>query len=286
MRPVTKARWPVSLVMVCFVQLSIFSVTLVTAEEPMQPSTESGVTITYLANEGIMISFGQKHVLVDALFRSRIPGYDHNDPDIQTKLESAQSPFDNINAILMTHYHADHFSVDAVTQHLLHNKNTVLVTSEQVAEQMQANSDAYEKVKSQIHPHDPTADATSIDEASGVRIEVVKLSHGGGRFAETRNMGFIIHMGGKRILHVGDSQISKACFEPLKKFAQGVDVACIPHWMLESKRGAAFIRDEVQPKHIVAFHIMPEQAQAVTARILANLPDATIFTKKMTQKTF
>ncbi len=282
----TKARWLLRIAIVIFIQLLPQAKTHATAEEPMQPSTDSEVIITYLANEGIMVSAGQQHVLVDALFRSRIPGYDHHEPNIQTKLESAKDPFDKINAILVTHYHADHFSAEAVTQHLLNNKSTVLVTSEQVAEQMQTNTSAYGDVKSQIRPHAPTDDAINIDETSGVRIEVIKLSHGGGRFAETQNMGFIIHLGGKRILHIGDSQVSKACFGPLKKFAHGVDVACIPHWMLESKRGAAFIRDEVQPKHIVAFHIMPEHDQAVSARILANLPEATIFTEKMTQKSF
>ncbi len=205
-------RWLMSVVWVSLIQILFVSATHVTAEEPMQSSTDTEVIITYLANEGIMVSSGDKHVLVDALFRSRIPGYDHHDKDIQTKLESAKEPFDKINAILVTHYHADHFSVDAVTQHLINNHNTLLVTFEQVAERMQENSSDYEKVKAQIRSHVPTTDAASIDESSGVRIEVIKLSHGGGRFAETRNMGFIIHLGGKRILHIGDSQISKACF--------------------------------------------------------------------------
>ncbi len=99
-------------------------------------------------------------------------------------------------------------------------------------------------------------------------------------------MGYIIHIGGQRILHAGDAQINEACFEPLAEFAKGVDVACLPHWLVERPAGVAFVRDVLQPKHLLICHIMPRDAEKIVAGVKESFPKATCLTKRMMRAEF
>lgn len=244
-------------------------------------SSASQVTITYLANEGIMVSAGDKSVLVDALFRNGVSGYERHEPAELEKIETSKPPYDDVDLVLVTHFHADHFDAASVVRHLENNKTAELVTSEQVATKVQEAADDNESIAARIRARTPDVKSRETGEFNGIRVDVLGLSHGGGRFEKVRNMGYVIHLGGKRILHVGDAQINNACFEPMKQFAKGVDVACLPHWMVEHPTGAAFIRDVLQPKQLVVFHIMPRDAERVVAKVKKDFPEAIFLTSRM-----
>ncbi len=50
----------------------------------------------------------------------------------RARLESASAPYDAVDAILITHWHEDHFSPEAVAAHLTRNGHAVLVSSPEV----------------------------------------------------------------------------------------------------------------------------------------------------------
>ncbi len=249
-------------------------------------SSASQVTITYLANEGIMVTSGDKLVLVDALFRGGVSSYEHHEPAELERIETAKPPYDGVDLVLVTHFHADHFDAASVVRHLEHNKNAVLVTSEQVTKEVRKAAADIARIASRIRPRTPEVKGRETDESSGIRVDVLGLSHGGGRFEKVRNMGYVIHLGGKRILHVGDAQIDNACFEPMEQFAKGVDVACLPHWMVEHPTGVAFVRDVLQPKKLIVFHIMPRDAERVVANVKNDFPEAIFLTSRMMRHSF
>ena len=257
-----------------------------TADTRADDKSASQVTIAYLANEGIMVSSGDKSVLVDALFRGGVSAYQRHEPAELEKIETAKPPYDGVDLLLVTHFHADHFDAASVVRHLEHNKNAVLVTSEQVAKEVQKAAADIALIASRIRARTPDIKDRETDESSGIRVDVLGLSHGGGRFEKVRNMGYVIHLGGKRILHVGDAQINNACFEPMEQFAKGVDVACLPHWMVEDPTGVAFLRDVLQPKQLIVFHIMPRDAKRVVAKVKSDFPDAIFLTSRMMRHSF
>src|SRR5687768_7401398 len=88
------------------------------AQAPTQPE---GVTITFLANEGVMLSSGNRKVLIDALFLSYGPGYAVPADSTQRALHNARSPFDLVDLILVTHRHGDHFHPVPAAAHLRTN---------------------------------------------------------------------------------------------------------------------------------------------------------------------
>src|SRR5215216_4933342 len=74
------------------------------------PSTNvTGLEITYIANEGVLISSGDKQVLIDGLHREYQRDYAFLPAAQREKIENAKAPFDKIDLILVSHTHLDHF---------------------------------------------------------------------------------------------------------------------------------------------------------------------------------
>jgi len=275
----TTLRTLVGIVFVCGLPLGAIG-------QPRPAATDTGqVTITYLGNEGVMITDKEKSVLVDTLFRGANFGYAGVQPSELEKLETAQAPYDRIDLVLVTHVHPDHFNAESVVRHLEHNKTAVLVTSEQVAEKVRKAAGDSSALLPRIKVHTPAEGGRETVEANGIKIDVLRLSHGSGRFAGVDDLGFIIHVGGKRILHVGDAQVDAPSFKPLEAFAKGVDVACLPNWIVESPKGARLVREVLKPKKLIVFHIMPRDAKRVVQTVKSNFPDAVLFTERLKQVT-
>src|ERR1044071_8372445 len=78
------------------------------------------VKVTYLANEGVMLTAGSTKVLVDALLRDGL-GYPIHSPAVREQLETGKSPFDGVGLALATHYHLDHWDAGAISRFLASN---------------------------------------------------------------------------------------------------------------------------------------------------------------------
>src|SRR5687768_12633750 len=83
-----------------------------------QSSARDSLVITYLANEGVMLSSGGATVLIDALFGEGLRGYGVVSKPTRVRLEGATAPFDRVSAVLTTHIHPDHFDASGVAAHL------------------------------------------------------------------------------------------------------------------------------------------------------------------------
>jgi L-ascorbate metabolism protein UlaG (beta-lactamase superfamily) len=248
------------------------------SEQPEVPPA-TAVSITYLANEGVFISDGSRGVLIDALFREGVPGYAALAPEVLEGVETARPPFDTTSLILVTHRHRDHFDPASTARHLANNPRAKLVTSRQVMERVKAAAADFDTIQPRIEAFASRAGTLYETDHDSIKVEAFYVSHGSGRFADIQNLGFIVTIGGTRIAHLGDAELDDGAFDPVRKFAQNIDVACVPYWWLITRTGREFVTDALPGVHLVAIHIEPEKAAAVTERIHKFLPDATVFTQ-------
>ena len=105
---------------------------------PPLASTQAppGVTITYLANEGVLLSSGSTRVLIDAFFLRYGPEYAIPADSTQSALARALAPFDSVDLVLVTHRHGDHLHPDPLAGHLSANPGATLLASQQVIDSM------------------------------------------------------------------------------------------------------------------------------------------------------
>jgi len=276
-------RWMALLTCGVLVFDSVVTTAQVTGQEQAAAPKKS-VTVTYLANEGLMLTAGGQSVLIDALFREGVASYATIPPETLEKLELAAAPFDKIKLVLVTHEHADHFDAASVARHLAGNKHAVLISSEQVTGKVLRAAAEQEVDEGRIRAYLPEPNEKAVSEADGIRVEILKLSHGAGRFGLIANLAFIVHLGGHRILHVGDADLRAESLDPLRQHAGNIDVACVPFWWLTSPPRSAFLRETLKPKHVVAIHIAPQGAAEVAEQIRQSFPDAMICTQPMMER--
>jgi L-ascorbate metabolism protein UlaG (beta-lactamase superfamily) len=246
------------------------------AAVPRPPGTT--VEITYIANEGVLIAASGKQVLIDGLHREYQPDYAFLPQPYREQIETAQPPFDKIDVILVSHRHLDHFHPEAVAVHLRHNPRTVLVSSEQIVREIENSTADYGAIRSRVTMMTPSLRQRTAVTAAGVEIELLGVGHGTGRHRDIQNLGHVVKLGGKKLLHVGDADTAADIFEAFNLDEQNIDVAFLPPWFLMTDEGADIVRTHIKPKHIVAVHLGPREPARTSEKIRERFPHAAAFT--------
>jgi L-ascorbate metabolism protein UlaG (beta-lactamase superfamily) len=252
------------------------------ATSPQQPTLE----ITYIANEGVLIASGEKQVLIDGLHREYKPDYAFLPTPEREKIESAKAPFDKIDLILVSHMHLDHFHPESVGLHLRHNPKTVLVSSQQVIDEVAKKFNDYEAIKARVTGATPPLKEKVAMKVAGIDFEILGLGHGGGRWRWIQNIGHVINLGGKKLLHVGDVDASAEIFDKLELDQEGIDIAFLPVWFLLEPAGQTVVRERIKPKQIIVVHISPAEAEDVVRRIKQVFPEAVAFTTLLDKRRY
>jgi L-ascorbate metabolism protein UlaG (beta-lactamase superfamily) len=248
------------------------------------PPPQATLEITYIANEGVLISSGGKQVLIDGLHREYQRSYAFLPTEQREKIETAKAPFDKIDLILVSHLHLDHFHPESVGLHLQHNPKAALVSSQQVIEEVEKKFKDYEAIKARVTGATPPLKTRMTLKAAGIDVEFLGLGHGTGRHASIQNLGHIIKLGGKKLLHVGDADTSAEIFGQFNLDEEGIDVAFIPYWFLLGEAGQTVVREHIKPKHIIAVHISPSEAEKAAAQIKQVFPNAVAFTTMLEKR--
>lgn len=245
------------------------------------PARQDGVTITFLANEGVLLSAGNKKVIIDGLFLKYGPEYATPADSTQAALQRARGPFDAVDLVLVTHRHGDHFHPAPVAQHLLANSRATLLTSSQVIDSLRGRLPAGAQLAPRLMAR-TTAPGTRLREVvNGVTVELLGLPHGGARHRAVEHLGYVVELGGRRVLHVGDTDISEASFAPFRLDTARIDVALLPQWMVTNDEGRRVIERWIRPRQVVAFHVPEGEAESASRAVQAALPGAVTFGRSL-----
>ena len=246
----------------------------------------AALTITYIANEGVLIAAGDRHVLIDGLHRPYYPDYAVLPPDQREQIETAQPPYDEIDVILVSHVHRDHFHAEAVGRHLQHNPGATLIASQQVADSVARDYDGFEAVQGRIQTVQPAWKERIAVRAGGIEIDVLGLRHGSARFRWIQNLGHVVTLGGKKLLHIGDADVSVENFEAFDLAEESIDIAFIPYWFLESRTGRAIVRDVIKPDRVITVHIPPNDGGRAARRVRDFDPEGVAFTRMLETRVY
>jgi L-ascorbate metabolism protein UlaG (beta-lactamase superfamily) len=241
-------------------------------------TSADGVLVRFLANEGVLLMAGQDKVLIDALY---VRYGDYAVPDERTArhLALAQPPFDSVDVVLVTHYHGDHFAPEPVARHLRFNQRAALLTSGQVIDSLRAGADLAGVDAERIVSRTMKPGTRQRDTINGIAVEVLGIPHGSRRHRHVEHAGFIVEMGGRRVLHVGDTEITEETYAPFRLDTARVDVALIPYWSLLDDDSRRVIARYIKPKYIVAMHVDAgdEAGRRIARQVESAMPGAVTF---------
>ena len=223
--------------------------------------------VRYIANAGLLFTSGTTRLLVDALVRDGIPPYATPDAAERRRLEAAEPPFADVNAVLVTHWHEDHFSAEAVAAHLVRNPRAVLVSSHEVTERVKRAAVALSDRFRPVTP--PPGRAEAIDIA-GLRVHVLRIRHNPARRMPGQHVGFLVE-GCRTLLHVGDADPEPSNFTLLRTLPR-VDVAALPFWYMGGARARGLVSGSIRPARVLAVHVPPQDADAVAGQLTGASP--------------
>jgi L-ascorbate metabolism protein UlaG (beta-lactamase superfamily) len=232
-------------------------------KERVLASVRDTASIRYVANSGMLVQLGSRRFLLDAPIRDGIAPYATSAADERRRLEAALAPYDRIDAILVTHWHEDHFSAEAVAAHLAHDARTVVVSSPEVIERVRRA--APDLPAARLRAVLPAAGASEAITVAGVPIHVLRVRHNPARRLPEQHVGFLIGDAAP-VLHVGDADPVADNFRALQELP-APDVALLPFWYVTGASNRAMVHSAIRPRRVVAMHAPPADAATIAPEL-------------------
>ena len=229
-------------------------------------------SVTYVANEAVLITNGDKKVLFDPFFHKALGIYQLVPQETQQAIFNATPPFDNLTAIIISHAHGDHFSAKDVLKYLQKHPNTQLIAPEQAIIELSALS-GFDQIMPQVTSVKLAFNqAPKTFEVAGLVIDAVRIPHAGwpGR-AEVENLVFRVTLQSLStsvtVMHMGDADPNDDHYLAYKDHWQKriSDTALPPYWFYFSAEGRDILTDILNVKKSIGIHvpiIIPRQLKA------------------------
>lgn len=235
--------------------------------------------VTYIANEGFLLEAGPHKLIVDGLFQDpRIDFCDLPAEDLLARIEQGVPPFDEVDLVLVTHAHVDHFSAGVVSRFLAHHRRCRLVCPGQVRHALAEAQPDQAAIEGQIVvPAEGDPDLT----VRGIRVKALRLRHapfmvhdqetGTARdlHEQVEHLAYLIELSGRRILHLGDASVFKNS-ERLPGLIATLDIALVDG-KDTSPESLQMLSARPGPKHVIYLHLPVQNRQKliefITARV-------------------
>ncbi|SCZ79617.1 L-ascorbate metabolism protein UlaG, beta-lactamase superfamily [Acidaminobacter hydrogenoformans DSM 2784] len=175
--------------------------------------------LTYISNAGVMLSLNGKKILIDPLTTPDNQIYVDTEPGIRGALLQNAAPYNDVDVVLVSHHHRDHFHAESMLQLLKAQPGSQLVSTPEVVrrvlEAAEGEAAGGDWAGLNMNAGTPlsldrlrvvdlaTGEAAAL-EISGVKLQVFRTLHDGEDYAEVPNLMFVIECG-MVVAHLGDS---------------------------------------------------------------------------------
>lgn len=219
-------------------------------------------SVTYVANEAVLITNGEKKVLFDPFFHQAFGTYQLVPEDTKHAIFSGAAPFDNLTAIVISHAHGDHFSAEDVLRYFQKHPKTQLIAPEQAVIELMELVGANQISAQVTSVKLAFSQAPKTLEVAGLVIDAVRIPHAGwpGR-ANVENLVFRVTLKNQdssvTVMHMGDADPNDEHYLPYKDHWQKriSDTALPPYWFYSSAEGRDILTDILNVKKSIGIHV-------------------------------
>lgn len=209
-----------------------------------------------------MVVQGETKVVFDPLFRNSYGQYQLLPKEMKEALFAGEPPFDEIDAIFISHYHGDHFSPVDILQLLIEQPGIRLYAPAQAVTVLgSVAGDQDSEVLDRVTAVDLAyKDAPVTLEMEGLIIEAVRIPHSGwptGRL-DVENIAWRVTLDETTtVLHMGDADANDVHFERDAAYwdKRHTHMAFPPYWFFSSARGTGILNNRIKASHNVGVHV-------------------------------
>ncbi len=224
------------------------------------PSPESIVTAHHIGNAGVMIKRGDTKILFDPLYRNGYNNYHLVPEAVKADVMAGHAPYDNINAILISHAHADHFDAEDIVLYHQSNPETLIIAPPQAFEAIEKTGKVTEALRSRFVPMglDYGADPLTV-QFEGLNVEAVRIPHAGGPGRrEIENLVYRVTLeSAATVMHMGDADPALTHYSPYEAHwqAQTTGTAFPPYWFFLSAEGTQIVDQVLNVQETIGVHV-------------------------------
>jgi len=221
---------------------------------PGQTARREPLALTYIANEGVLVSSGDAKVLIDALFDKPNKEYRAPAPEVLDNIMKREPPFDGVDLVLVTHNHPDHFDASLAVRYMETVPGPMLLApADAVAEMRKAAAD-WTRIEARVVPLDIKVGGKERRDLKRIPVSAFRTLHSGDR-ESPMNVMFLFELNGWRVFHEGDSTGKTDVYHDLGLGSVPVDLALVHYWFPLDPNCARFLQDVLKPDHIALMHL-------------------------------
>ncbi|WP_425802774.1 MBL fold metallo-hydrolase [Desulfitobacterium sp. Sab5] len=253
----------------------------------MNESSESLISasnkLIYISNAGVLIQLKDRKILIDGLCRSNNPIYKDPSPEIAQKIKGGIPPFNDLDLMLITHEHSDHFDPVSVDEFSKNNPGTVILSTPNVITKLRTyDSMEMDKEQANLIEFNLNLHQEETLNFQGMKIRIISLAHMGKNQEETQNYAYLIEYGLK-LLHVGDADAVSENYNQLNLVPQKIDYLIAPFPYISIPSARRVIKDYINPQKIAVLHFPHKELDhfgwiKATRKSFANVKEAFIKT--------
>ena len=222
--------------------------------------------IEHIANAGVMITSGDRVVLIDAISADNKYYNTTSEKDFQLMLAS------RAEVVLATHGDSDHYSAQRVAEFLNQSPATLFISTPQAVESL-ATTVSKDQIETAYLSGIETKQFTHKD----ISITAIHFPHVGAKpeVDKFSNYAYLVSINGWNLLHVGDAHIDLDRIDRLELAKLNIDVTLLPAWVPEGEGGIELVKSLNLGK-VVFVHLMDKELGTYSRLIEENLPRASI----------
>lgn len=203
------------------------------------------IRISEVLNAGVLIEASNTKILIDGIHYTKSFEWSSIDENLMHQIIYTNKDFQNINFLLFSHQHCDHFDRDKTLEYTKYNDVEKLAICDFRNEELEKNG-ILEELKTNFF------EVGTFDTAD-IRINYFKTKHLKDEQYGINHYSFIINTNNKNILYLGDADFGKKeTLEPLMNYK--IDVIIAPFIIATSVIGINFI-NETNPDFLILNHL-------------------------------
>lgn len=219
---------------------------------------------TFIANCGFFYESGPQKVLIDP-FGTQYGGFFYL-PSAETlnKIASGESPFDNVDLLLTTHIHGDHFDPFLTEKFMLNNQKAKMVCPPQVLKMLKDSCIHFNEFSTRIISPELQMTESKTIKLKDIPITIIRMQHGSPRdltaletadyneYEKTENFAYVIDFSGKKVFHQGDAFL-RFNKQALKNIEGPLKIAYLSFFDWDSA-SYELVKNDLQAENIVFMH--------------------------------
>ncbi len=192
------------------------------------------------ANAGVMISYRNKKILVDALHDDKTTPFSRVPDRVLRQVVNQENEFSHTDMVLVTHDHPDHYS-KKWTEKLLDQNPGIQAVMPVPDFADRKNVHALSRPEEKIH-------------LAGVDMTCKRLQHEGIGYEAVTNYGYLLEIAGLRVMIMGDGKIDE---KAITDFMDGFvpDLALLDFPFLTLTPGRDITQRVIKAKQTIFYHL-------------------------------